>query len=137
MVNECIHRKSKVSEHANKDECIFCKMVSGKVNVKKIYENDNFFSIADAKPIVSGHSLVISKKHFNTALDLPNILGPELMDCIKKTALKIMDEKKAEGFNIVNNSFKAAGQIVNHVHFHIIPRKKGDGFKPCGLAHSS
>ncbi len=127
MANECIHRKSKVSEHANKEECIFCKMVSGKVNVKKIYENANFFSILDAKPIVNGHSLVISKKHFNTALDLPNILGSELMDCIKKTALKVMDEKKAEGFNIVNNSFGVAGQIVNHVHIHILPRKKGDG----------
>lgn len=124
---DCIHRKSKDSEHANKDECIFCKMVSGKVNVKKIYENDNFFSIADAKPIVSGHTLVISKKHFNTVLDLPNIFGPELMDCIKKTALKIMNEKKAEGFNIVGNNFKVAGQIVNHFHIHILPRKKGDG----------
>jgi len=110
-------------------DCIFCKIVRGEIPAKRIYENDNFFSILDANPIVEGHSLIISKKHFETILNMPEDLGSELLDCIKKTALKIMDEKKAEGFNIVNNTFKVAGQIVKHVHFHIIPRKKDDGIK--------
>ena len=45
------------------EDCIFCKMVSGEILVEKIYENENFFSILDAKPKIEGHTLVISKKH--------------------------------------------------------------------------
>jgi histidine triad (HIT) family protein len=111
------------------EECIFCKIVKGDISINKIYENDNFFSIPDKNPIVEGHSLVLSKEHFKTSLDLPLTLGGELLDCIKKTALKLMDARKAEGFNILNNNFEAAGQIVNHLHFHIVPRKRGDGLK--------
>jgi len=112
------------------EDCIFCKIAKGKVD-SIIYENDNFFSIQDANPIIKGHSLVISKKHFETILDMPDSLGPELLDCIKKTALKLIDEFKAEGFNLHANTFKVAGQLVNHVHFHIFPRKEGDGFRSC------
>ncbi len=110
-------------------ECVFCK-IARDVNTRKIYENDNFFSIYDIKPIVKGHSLVISKKHFKTILDIPNSLTQELLDCIKKTAFSLIKKNKEEfGFNIINNNFKIAGQIVDHVHFHILPRERNDGIK--------
>lgn len=108
-------------------ECIFCKIARGEIKNEFIYENDNFFSIKDIEPQVPGHSLVISKKHFETILDLPESLAPELFDAIKKTAIKLLQEENAEGFNIANNNFESAGQVVNHVHFHILPRKKKDG----------
>ncbi|MBI4116745.1 HIT domain-containing protein [Candidatus Pacearchaeota archaeon] len=109
-----------------KDDCVFCKISSGKIPSKKIYENHNFFSVPDANPITKGHSLVISKEHFKTYLDIPARFGQELVDCIKNTSIKLMKENQAEGFNVVNNNFSPAGQVVEHVHFHIIPRKKGD-----------
>ena len=110
------------------DKCVFCKIASEN-SESKIYENDNFFSVPDVNPLVDGHSLDISKKHFKTTLDVPNSLGSELLDCIKNTALKLIKEKNMEGFNVVNNNFEVAGQVVNHVHFHIVPRKKDDGFE--------
>jgi len=110
-------------------DCIFCKIVSGEIPSEKIYENDNFFSIPDANQQIEGHSLVISKKHFQTILDLPSTLGTELLDCIKETALKLIDEHKSDGFNLVQNNFESAGQLVKHIHFHILPRKK-DGKVP-------
>ncbi len=110
------------------NDCIFCK-IANKNSEKKIYENDNFFSVLDVNPLVDGHSLIISKNHFKTILDIQDSLGSELLDCIKKTALKLIEEKNIGGFNIVNNNFEAAEQIVPHVHFHLIPRKKGDGLK--------
>jgi len=106
--------------------CIFCKIAKAEVPCEKIYENDNFFSIPDANPKIKGHSLIISKKHFETCLDFPSNLGTEFLDCVKKTALKLMKKYGAEGFNIVNNNFECAGQVVNHFHVHILPRKKGD-----------
>lgn len=107
------------------EDCIFCKIARGEIPSKKIYENDNFFSVPDANQQIEGHSLVISKKHFETALDLPSTLGSELIDCIKKTALKVLNEEKADGFNLVQNNFESAGQVVKHFHLHILPRKKG------------
>jgi len=100
--------------------------VNGEIPSEKIYENDNFFSIPDANPKVEGHSLVISKKHYNTIMDVPEDLSSELLDCIKQTAKKLMNENNVEGFNILNNNFDVAGQIIKHVHFHILPRRKGD-----------
>lgn len=109
------------------EDCIFCKISKGEIPAERVYENDNFFVIPDANPVVNGHSLVISKKHFKNVLDLPNTLGDEFMDAVKKSSLKLMDELKCEGFNLVQNNFKVAGQLVDHFHFHIIPRKEGDG----------
>jgi histidine triad (HIT) family protein len=111
------------------EDCIFCKIAKGDIPVETIYENDNFFSIPDKNPITSGHSLIISKKHFQNSLDLPSSSGGELLDCIKKTVEKLMKKEKFPGFNIINNNFEVAGQVVNHVHFHMIPRRPGDGLK--------
>ncbi len=108
------------------DDCIFCKMANGEIPIEKTYENDNFFSILDQDPVFEGHSLIISKKHFETILDLPNSLAPELLEAIKSTSFKLSKEFSAEGINIHNNIREAAGQIVNHFHIHLIPRKKAD-----------
>jgi len=108
------------------DSCIFCKIANKEIKVEKIYENENFFSMLDKDQQVPGHSLVISKRHFKTTLDVPDTLGKELLDCIKNTTIKLMKEHKSDGFNIINNNLSAAGQIVSHVHYHILPRKKGD-----------
>ena len=89
-------------------DCIFCKIANGEIPSQKIYENDSFFSIPDVKPKTEGHSLIISKKHFESLLDLPSTLGTELLDCIKKTSLKLIDRYKSEGFNVVLNNGKSA-----------------------------
>ena len=111
------------------EDCIFCKIAKGEIKAEKIYENNNFFSIKDIKPQVKDHSLIISKKHFNTILDLPENISNELIDCTKKTASKLMETDNIQGFNLVNNSFEVAGQIVNHFHLHILPRREGDGVR--------
>lgn len=111
------------------DECIFCKISQGKIPADRIYENNSFFSVLDVNPKVEGHSLIISKKHFGNILEMPTSMGTELIDCIKNTSLKLIDKYHAEGFNILNNNFEVAGQIVKHVHFHILPRKEKDEFE--------
>ena len=61
---------------------------------------------------------------------MPTGFGVEFIEAIKKTAVKLLEETKAEGFNVINNNFEAAGQVINHFHVHIIPRKKGTDFNP-------
>lgn len=109
-----------------KNECIFCKISKNEIKAEFIYENDNFFSIKDISPQIKGHSLIISKKHFKTILDMPNSLTSELIDCIKNTSFKVLKETDSDGFNLLNNNFKSAGQVINHIHFHLLPRKTGD-----------
>jgi histidine triad (HIT) family protein len=101
-------------------------MSRGEILCKKVYENDNFFSIFDINPRSLGHSLVISKKHFNNILELPLTSCQELLDCIKNTSLIVLKEKNATGFNVLVNTFKSADQAINHLHVHIIPRREND-----------
>lgn len=108
-------------------DCVFCKIVNKKIKVKIIYENKNFIAFPDANPRVEGHTLIIPKKHFINMMDLPNSLGKDLMDVIKKVANKKL-RLGFDGFNILQNNFPSAGQIVMHAHFHFLPRKKNDGF---------
>ncbi len=113
---------------AEKD-CIFCKIVRGEIDSKKILETENFFAIKDVNPKTKGHSLVIPKKHFKTLLDMPSSLFGEFLETAKKLAFKLLDEEKAEGFNLIMNNYEVAGQLVPHVHLHILPRTKGDDFR--------
>ena len=111
------------------NDCIFCKIAKGEVNSEKIKETNNFFAIHDINPIANGHTLVIPKRHFTTILDIPNTLAEEMIKLIKDISDELITNKKADGFNIISNNLKPAGQIVPHLHIHIIPRKEGDKIK--------
>jgi len=106
-------------------DCIFCKIAKGEVPSEKIDETENFFVINDAIPVSEGHCLIISKEHYETIFDLPANLGDELIGSIKKQGQRLMKEGKADGIKLVNNNYKASGQVVKHFHLHIIPVKEG------------
>lgn len=111
------------------EDCIFCKIAKKEIKVNIIYEDDNFIAFPDANPRAEGHTLIITKKHYQTILDMPSTLGNEMLDAIKSIAIDLIKQGKAEGFNTIINSCEPAGQVVHHAHIHIIPRKKGDGLK--------
>lgn len=119
--------KVKQKKRMNED-CIFCKIVKGEVPSEKVLETERFIVIRDANPKTEGHSLVIPKEHYKTLLDVPDSLMGEFLEIAKETAFKLIKENKAEGFNLIMNNYKVAGQLVPHVHLHVLPRKKGDGF---------
>ncbi len=110
-------------------DCVFCKIARKELNTDLFLEGDNFVAFKDIKPIVKGHVLVVPKKHCVTLLDMPNKLGNEMLEFIKKVASKLMDEKLGDGFNMAMNNLEVAGQVVMHAHIHIVPRKEGDGVK--------
>jgi histidine triad (HIT) family protein len=109
-------------------ECIFCKISRKEVPAEIILETRNFIAVPDIKPAAVGHTLIIPKKHYNTLIDMPASLGCEMLDIIKQV-FELRAKEGAEGFNIAINNFPAAGQIVHHVHVHLLPRKTKDGKK--------
>ena len=111
------------------EECIFCKIAKGEIESEKILDEENFLVIKDINPKTSGHSLVIPKKHYKTLLDMPASLFSEFLETAKKAAILLLDKEKASGFNLIMNNYEVAGQVVPHAHLHILPRKKGDGFR--------
>jgi len=107
-------------------ECIFCKIAAGQIPVHKIYKNKDFISFLDAHPVGEGHTLVVSKKHFDSMMDLNKEVAKGYISAVKDTAKILMKKYKADGFNTVINTGESAGQVIKHIHFHILPRKKGD-----------
>lgn len=112
-------------ENDKKNDCVFCKIVEGKIPATKFYDGDNFIVVKDAYSKIDGHCLILSKKHYETVLDLPATLGTELIGIAKKQGLRLLNEKKGEGFKLIQNNFKAAEQAVMHYHLHVIPYKTG------------
>ena len=111
------------------EDCIFCKIVKKEIKSDFVEESNIFIVIKDINPVSEGHLLVIPKKHYATLLDIPDKMGAEMLNFIKKVSSKLLDSKKGDGFNIVMNNLPSAGQLVMHSHIHIIPRKDGDGIR--------
>ena len=111
----------------NTDECLFCKMVAGQIPVAKIYEDDLVFSFLDIGPISDGHTLVIPKEHCEKLHTCPPELLAQVALRIGKIAGAVIKAMNVDGYNVLCNNGKVAGQHIDHLHFHIIPRKAGDG----------
>ncbi|MGE5297410.1 MAG: HIT family protein [Solirubrobacterales bacterium] len=109
------------------DGCVFCKVVAGEIPAAKVYEDDAVVAFLDIGPISDGHTLVIPKQHCAKVHEC----DPEVLSAVAarlgKIAKAVVEAMDADGYNVLANNGKAAGQVVEHLHFHIIPRKKGDG----------
>ncbi|MBQ4125469.1 MAG: HIT family protein [Desulfovibrio sp.] len=108
-------------------DCIFCMIAEGKIPSSKIYESDTVYAFLDLNPVHKGHTLIIPKKHAKDLLRLPPELGRDVVDAMQKVGRAVMEATGADGFNVVQNNGRAAGQEVEHVHWHVIPRFDGDG----------
>ena len=111
------------------NECVFCKIVKEEIPSDKIYEDDNFFAFLDINPNNPGHTLVIPKNHYENIYNLPDEILKNIAPLIKKIAIAVKKGVNADGINIIMNNDIAAGQIVPHAHFHVIPRFADDGLR--------
>lgn len=118
--------------------CIFCKIFDGDIPSVKIVEGIHSFAIFDINPINSGHSLVISKKHYNQLSEVPDEVMLDMMHLVKKLYPVINEVFDADGITTFENY--GLHQEINHVHFHILPvykDKPGINFEHKGLFEDS
>ncbi|MDD5163798.1 MAG: HIT family protein [Candidatus ainarchaeum sp.] len=108
------------------DSCVFCRVVKGEIPSARIFESNSVIAFLDIAPAARGHALVIPKKHFETISDVPERDLREMIVAVKNVASAVVDAAEADGFNIIQSNKQVAGQVIPHVHFHIIPRKEGD-----------
>ena len=108
-------------------ECIFCKIVAGQIPATKIYEDDKVLAFMDIGPISDGHVLVVPKQHYEKVHECPPEVLADIGARLGKIAGAVSSAMNSDGYNVLCNNGRAAGQLVDHLHFHIIPRMTGDG----------
>ncbi|MBW2974733.1 HIT family protein [Candidatus Woesearchaeota archaeon] len=126
MQEELQEKKPQKLEANLDDNCIFCRIVEGKIPCARVFEDDKVLSFLDIAPANKGHVLIITKNHYETLLDIPDNCLDDLMIKARKTARAMSSALGCEGFNVLMNGKKVAGQLVPHAHVHIIPRFSGD-----------
>lgn len=107
--------------------CIFCKIANGEIPSKAIYEDDDFKVILDLGPATKGHALILPKEHAANLFELPDETASKVLVLAKKLGAQMIENLKADGFNLVQNNGEVAGQTVKHFHLHLIPRYEDDG----------
>lgn len=108
-------------------DCLFCKIIKGDIPCCRLLETETLLAFLDLGPVNEGHALLVPRSHYATLLDLPPALGNDVVAATQRLGAALMDVTGAGGFNVVQNNFPPAGQVVGHVHWHVIPRFADDG----------
>ena len=109
---------------------VFAKILRGELPCHKVYEDDRAFAFLDIMPRAPGHTLVIPKAPARTLLeieapDLAHVMG--VVQKVARAAVRVFD---ADGITLQQFNEAAGGQVVFHLHFHVVPRKDGVAMKP-------
>lgn len=105
-----------------KNNCIFCAIVAGEIPSFKIYEDEFVLAYLDINPFSEGHTLVVPKAHSCGLIDTSDETLAMVIARVKRVAAHLKSALPCDGFNVLQNNGEAAGQTVNHLHFHIVPR---------------
>jgi histidine triad (HIT) family protein len=110
-------------------DCDFCAIARGKdQSVEVVCEDENWIAFFPLDPATPGHTLVIPRAHVVNLWEVEPPLGTELMAAVIRVGRAISVSLKPEGMNLITSAGKVAEQTVFHLHFHVVPRWKRDGF---------
>ena len=107
------------------DDNIFAKILRGELPCEKLFEDAHTFAFMDIMPRGQGHCLVIPKEPARNVLDVSEESLSAVMKTVKKMSRAVIKAYEADGVTIQQYNETAAGQIVFHLHFHVIPRFEG------------
>lgn len=111
------------------ENCIFCDIINGKEEATFVYRDELVSAFMDIQPVNAGHILVVPNEHAPYLADLPVETGARIFQVAQRLAAALRASGlRCEGVNFFLADGEAAMQEVFHVHFHVFPRFKGDGF---------
>ena len=108
-------------------DCIFCRIVAGEIPSFKLLEDDQVLSFMDVNPANEGHCLVIPKAHTPNLFESDDGSIAAVATACRRVADAVRRTLDPPGINLMQANGPAAGQSVFHLHFHVIPRRAGDG----------
>ncbi len=108
-------------------DCVFCKIGAGEIPSIKVHEDPVCLVFMDIGPISPGHTLLIPKRHYETVMEMPPEEVAHIGRLVPALAAAVKGAVGADGINLLENNGRSAGQVVMHVHFHLIPRWPDDG----------
>jgi len=108
-------------------DCVFCKIVAGEIPCTRVFEDETCLAFMDIGPLAPGHTLLIPKKHYEFLGEMPAEEVAHLAGHLPALARAVQEAMGADGLNVLQNNGQVSGQVVPHVHFHLIPRVPGDG----------
>ncbi|MCX8152847.1 MAG: HIT family protein [Candidatus Bathyarchaeota archaeon] len=103
------------------DSCVFCKIVRKEAPASVVYEDEFVIAFMSIQPVNIGHTLVVPKKHYANLFEIPEEEHVYLYKIVKKIAHAVREAMSAAGIRIVQNNGAAAGQVIFHLHVHVIP----------------
>jgi len=109
-------------------DCIFCKIVKKEIPAKIIFETEKSLAFMDAFPLTKGHSLVVTKTHYEKVQDISKEDNADLFETVRRTISKV--DKITDATLLAVHNGKQSGQEVPHVHVHLIPRSSEDSAGP-------
>ena len=109
-------------------ECIFCQIIRKKAPASIVYEDEQVTAFLSNRPVNVGHTLVAPKMHYENIYEIPEEEAAYLFKIVKKIAHAVKDTTGIQGIRIVQNNGVDAGQVVFHLHVHIIPMKPQASF---------
>lgn len=107
--------------------CVFCDIVAGSVPAFKVIDSPDGVGFLDTRPVFKGHVLVVPRAHVVTLPDLPAADLPGFFGLVQRVAAAVPAALGAQGTFVANNNI--VSQSVAHLHFHVVPRTKGDGLR--------
>lgn len=114
------------------ETCVFCQIIRKEAPANIIYEDEQVLAFLSHRPVNVGHTLVVPKKHYINIYEISEDEAAYLFRVVKRVASAVRDAMGAEGVRIVQNNGEAAGQVVFHLHLHIIPMKPRNQFSHDG-----
>lgn len=109
--------------------CLFCRLVAGEIPSRKVFEDEETLAFLDVFPTSPGHVLVVPKAHVSTVAEADDRTLEAWMRTIKRVTVAVQKATGAPGINLLQNNGEVAGQVIPHLHMHVIPRYAGDGLK--------
>jgi histidine triad (HIT) family protein len=109
-------------------ECVFCKIMAGEIPAVSLHEDDTAIIFLDIDQATQGHTLIIPRRHAADFHELDGDTAAHMGRLAQEWAGRIMRAVGADGYNLVLNNRRAAGQEVMHAHLHIMPRRTGDHY---------
>jgi histidine triad (HIT) family protein len=111
------------------NDCLFCKIVRKDIPSTSLYEDQDVYAFLDIQPVQPGHVLVVPKIHAATLLEMQEESLTKTILAVQRLTKAVVVGLGVSGFNVVQNNGAESGQKIFHVHFHIIPRRAGDGLE--------